>query len=178
MKILMLLMSGFLATSAMGADFIGQGYFRAMGGPEDVPKYIRIQGDSGFYCILDDKSSFRFKILGDSMTTPMNGMDGISYAPGSGSLKISGEEKGEAYFTIFAPSSAGQYPAACVQVEAELYGTGTVALMRIGPGKPMAAAGRYFDLLGRTRDAALRSARVRSPTAGATVTKAVVPGLR
>lgn len=148
-----------LATLAQGADFIGQGYFRAMVGPNEVQEYILIQGDSGFYCILDDKSSFRFKILGDSMTTPMNGMDGIGYAPGSGSLRIFGEEKGEPYFTIFAPSSADAYPAACVEEEREWYGPGTSILRRTVPGKGLAGPGRHLDLLGRQREAAAGSAR-------------------
>lgn len=146
-----------LAPLAMGADFLGQGYFQAMPGPDTVPKYLKIQGDSGFYCILDDKSSFRFKIIGDSMTTPMNGKDRIAYAPGSGTVQISGEEKGEPYFTYFAPRSAGQYPAACVEEEAELYGPGTTGLMRTDPGKRVAGPGRVFDLLGRQREATMRS---------------------
>lgn len=159
MRFRILLLAGSLATLAEAADFEGQGYFRAMVGPEDVPKYIRIQGDSGFYCILDEKSSFRFKIVGDSMTTPMNGMDRISYSPGSGSLNISGEEKGEPYHTIFAPSSAGQYPGACVDEEAELYGPGTSGLLRIGRGGVPYRTGREIDLLGRSREATARSGR-------------------
>jgi hypothetical protein len=139
---------------------MGQGYFQAMPGADTVPKYVKIQGDSGFYCILDDKSSFRFKIIGDSMTTPMNGKDLITYAPGSGSLRISGEEKGEPYSTIFAPRSASQYPAACVEEEKELYGPGTSGLRRINPGKGIAGPGRELDLLGRKREAAVRSVRI------------------
>lgn len=159
MKLRILLLLWSLATLAQGADFIGQGYFRAMGGPTDVPEYIKIQGDSGYYCILDDKSSFRFKIRGDSMTTPMNGMDGISYAPGSGSLRISGEEKGDPYTTIFAPSWADEYPAACVEEEIKWYGPGTLILRRTAPGTGLAGPGRNLDLLGRQRDAAAWSAR-------------------
>jgi hypothetical protein len=78
MKVRVLLLAMSLAALARGENYIGQGYYQAMPGPDTVPKYVKIQGDSGFYCILDGKSSFRFKIIGDSMTTPMNGMDRIS----------------------------------------------------------------------------------------------------
>lgn len=153
MELRILLLTCSLASLAAGADFIGEGYFKAMAGSGDVQRYIKIEGDSGFYCIMDGKSGFRFKIIGDSMTTPMNGMDRISYAPGSGSLRVSGEEKGEPYFTIFAPSSAGQYPSACVEEEEILYGQGPSGLRRTTPEKRIARMGRESDLLGRKRSA-------------------------
>ena len=150
----MLLTIGSLAILAAGADFMGQGYFQSLSGTGADPKYLKIQGDSGFYCILDDKSSFRFRIIGDSMTTPMNGKNRIAYAPGSGSVQITGEEKGEPYFTVFAPRSAGQYPAACVQEEAKLYGPVSLGSRRIAPEAGKAGPARKPDLLGRRRDAA------------------------
>jgi hypothetical protein len=160
MKVRVLLLAMSLAALARGENYIGQGYYQAMPGPDTVPKYVKIQGDSGFYCILDGKSSFRFKIIGDSMTTPMNGMDRISYSPGSGSLEMSGEEKGEPYFTIFAPRSASQYPAACVEEEEELYGQGTTGLLRSAPVKGIAGTERRIDVLGRKLGATARSVRV------------------
>jgi hypothetical protein len=154
MKRRMLLTIGSLSILATGADFMGQGSFQSLSGTDTDPKYLKIRGDSGFYCILDDKSSFRFEIIGDSMTTPMNGKDRNTYAPGSGNVQIMGEEKGEPYFTVFAPRPEGQYPAACVQEEAKLYGPVSLGSLRIGPEKGKAGPGPKPDLLGRRRDAA------------------------
>lgn len=158
-KLRMLLAWCGLTTLALGADFVGQGYFKAMASADPTLKYVKIQGDSGFYCILDDKSSFRFKIIGDSITTPLNGMDRITYAFGSGSLRISGEEKGEPYSTTFAPSSASQYPTACVEEEEKLYGQSSVGVTVSATGKALTGAGRDFDALGRKQDPTPRSAK-------------------
>lgn len=93
-----------------GTPFIVSGYWKwtqnAAGDPE---RHVRVSGDSGFYCVLDGKSSFAFDIGPDSLTTPMNGKNGVAWMPGSGDLIISGSEKGEPYQDRFTHSDSATY---------------------------------------------------------------------
>jgi hypothetical protein len=118
---------------------------------EGYERYVRIENDSGYYCVLDGKSGFTFKVVGDSITTPMNGMNHILAFPGSGNLKISGEEKGEPYSTLFHPLAPKDYPKECADLEKEFSGTTGIAA---GPApKPTPHAGyrgrAARNLLGR-----------------------------
>ena len=118
-------------------------------------RYIRIEKDSGYYCVLDGKSGFIFKVVGDSITTPMNGMNHIASFPGSGDLQISGEEKGQAYSTRFHFLAPKDYPEQCVDLEKEYSATvgmeaGEVRTMRkvLRPGREVGRTAR--NILGRT----------------------------
>jgi hypothetical protein len=79
---------------ACGRFFV-DGYWAWKNDPDPYERYIRIENDSGFYCVLDAKSSFRSQVIGDSITTPMNGKNAIFWFPGSGDIMISGEENGK-----------------------------------------------------------------------------------
>jgi hypothetical protein len=119
---------------------------------EGYERYIRIEKDSGYYCVLDGKSGFTFKVVGDSITTPMNGMNHIAYFPGSGNLKISGEEKGETYSTLFHPLAPKDYPKECADLEKD-YSVPTGITARPAPKATRHAGyrGRALrNLLGRT----------------------------
>lgn len=119
---------------------------------KDYETYVRIEGDSGFYCVLDDKSSFAFAIVGDSITTPWDRLDGIVWFPGSGDIVISGVEKGEAYSTRFKPASSALYAAKCAEVENEYRVTGVRSSNPLARNRyPVWMESHRFhrDLLGR-----------------------------
>ena len=120
--------------------------------------YLKVEADSGYYCVMDGKSSFRFKIVGDSITTPMNGKDAFVLSS-SGRLRIFGEEKGEPYQSIFARMDPGDYPKACVDEEAAWYGPTAIRGGTSGSERPERPAarprifgfrGNFLDALGRT----------------------------
>jgi hypothetical protein len=103
---------------------IPDGYWAWTENPDDeYERYIRVTGDSGFYCFLDRKSSFPFAIVGDSITTPMNGMDAIRLFPESGDLQITGVEKGEDYVDLFHPSDAATYAGKCGEEDPAVKGS-------------------------------------------------------
>ena len=101
------------------AVYIPKGYWK-LSQAKDYEEYVRIQGNAGFLCVLDDKSSFRFTIVGDSITTPWDRKDAIVWAPGSGDLVISGEEKGEPYSTRYRMTDSATYYAKCREEEARI----------------------------------------------------------
>lgn len=104
------------ALPAVGAP---SGYWTDRPGSDgDYEHHIRIAGDTGFYCVSDGKSSFRFRVIGEAITTPMNGMNDLVWYPGSGDIEISGKEKGQSYSTRFRPLAAKDYPARCLDEEA------------------------------------------------------------
>jgi hypothetical protein len=155
----------FMATAyfvqARESDYIAQGYWawrENPGASED--RYVRITGDSGFYCFLDDKSSFAFAIAGDSITTPMNGKNAIAWAPGSGDIIITGEEKGEPYSDRFQPFDSTTYWAKCGDQEGNANVTGLgagferqsgrqPARREFKPGAPIAWQNKRYSLSGR-----------------------------
>jgi hypothetical protein len=92
----------------------------------DYEVFLRVDGDGGYYCVMDNKSSFQFKVIGDSITTPMNGMDKIRVTTDS-ILTISGVEKGIAYASHFGRIAANKYPEACNVEERAWYGTADLA---------------------------------------------------
>lgn len=146
----------FTVSMATSLAFAGTGALEAEGywidnEVEGYERYLRIEKDSGYYCILDGKSGFTFKVVGDSITTPMNGMNHIAYFPGSGNLKISGEEKGEPYWTLFHPLAPNKYPKECVDLEKEYSATtGITARPSRKPTRPAESRGRAArNLLGR-----------------------------
>lgn len=112
----------------------------------EYARFLKINGDRGFSCTLDGKSSYAFRIIGDSITTPMNGMDHIQFFSGLPDVVISGEEKGEPYSTRFIPLEGGTYPAVCLEEEAAYPTTG------IAPGN-----GRKAGLLPRAHGGLFRS---------------------
>lgn len=115
-------------------------------GTADYKSYLRIKDSSGFYCVMDGKSSFRFKITGDSINTPLNGNDAIHWYPGSGDIQIDGEEKGVPYRDRFQYLAPKDYPKACVDEEARLYPSVIrKPLPSIRPGSSF----WNYDLLGR-----------------------------
>ncbi|MDQ2999731.1 MAG: hypothetical protein M3Y08_00510 [Fibrobacterota bacterium] len=122
---------------------------------QDYERYIRIEKDSGFYCVLDGKSGFFFKVVGDSITTPMNGMNHIAFFPGSGDLQISGEEKGQAYLTRFNFLAPKNYPKQCVDLEKEYSATVGMAAGQVMPMRKSFRSGKAAgwaarNILGRT----------------------------
>lgn len=154
-----------LITALVGSAFSAapfEGYWK---GSEEVDpiyrSYLKIEADSGYKCVLDGKSSFRFKVLGAFITTPMNGLNAIALTTPS-TLRISGEEKGTPYYSDFEKMVAASYPKFCVDEEAEWYGptaltrdagSGQVAvptnrLKSISDG--IAYRGRFLDFLGRS----------------------------
>jgi hypothetical protein len=99
---------------AREGSYIAQGYWAWTENPTaEYSRYIRITGDSGYYCFLDGKSSFAFAIVNDSITTPMNGKNAIIWAPGSGDIIITGSEKGEPYTERFAVVDPAAYRGHC-----------------------------------------------------------------
>jgi hypothetical protein len=154
------LLTLFAGASSAAGPF--EGYWKETDVDDPVyQSYLKVEADSGYYCVLDGKSSFRFKIRGDSITTPMNGLDAIVLTT-STTLRISGEEKGEEYRNDFARMASSGYPKYCVDEEAEWYGP--TALVRkpesagvssprpgnSGPGL-LNFRGRVLDYLGRSR---------------------------
>ena len=125
----------------------------------EYARFLKINGDRGFSCTLDGKSSYAFRIIGDSITTPMNGMDHIQFFSGLPDVVISGEEKGEPYSTRFIPLEGGTYPAVCLEEEAAYPTTGIASGngRKAGPW-PRAHGGLFrngytgvsVDALGRT----------------------------
>jgi len=90
--------------------YLAQGYWAWIQNPDaDYARYLRITGDSGYYCALDGKSGFAFAIVKDSITTPMNGMNAIQYMPNSGAIVITGSEKGVSYYDRFEPIDSTAY---------------------------------------------------------------------
>jgi hypothetical protein len=82
--------------------------------------YLRIKDSSGFYCVLDGKSSHRFTLLDGRM----DGYDTVRYFPGSGDVQIDGEEKGVKYTNRFRSIGVKDYPKYCVDREAADYPDG------------------------------------------------------
>lgn len=113
------MISALASASTAGLAYIPDGYW-TLRTPGEYEEFIRIEGGGGFNCILDDKSSFRFTVIGDSITTPMNGKDAIVWFPGSGDIQISGEEKGEPYSTRYKLSDSATYAAKCRDEEARI----------------------------------------------------------
>ena len=84
----------FLPASAQ--SMAGNGFWKDKENPDsEYARFLRFEGDRGFLCALDGKSSFAFRIIGDSISTPMNGMDRIQFFSALPDVVISGEEKGE-----------------------------------------------------------------------------------
>jgi hypothetical protein len=105
---------GALAPSAgAAAQFVIHGYWMRYLPESDYEGYLRITADSGFYCVLDGKSSFAFAIRKDSITTPLNGMNAIAWMPGSGDIVITGSEKGQPYSNRFKESDSATYWSKC-----------------------------------------------------------------
>ena len=126
---------------------IPDGYWRDASLDSEQERFIRIRDGKGFKCILDWKSSFRFTIIGDSMTTPMNGMDAIRWMPGSGDLVIMGEEKGEPYSERYTDVDSVIYAHKCGHEESRLTPSG----LRTERSDPHARAGKpsRMNALGR-----------------------------
>jgi hypothetical protein len=105
-----------LSQSARAAEsrYIAQGYWAWSENPDAIyARYLRITGDSGYYCFLDGKSGFAFAIVKDSITTPMNGMNAIQWMPNSGDIVITGSEKGVSYSDRFSPFDSVAYRGQC-----------------------------------------------------------------
>ncbi len=122
MPILLILLGSYATKASPNAYFVN-GYWKIKSDQNSYEKLIRIKNDSGFYCILDNKSSFRFKVIGDSKTTPMNGKDLISWWPGSGDIGISGEEKGVPYHYRFSLIDSATYTSFCKEEESRFSAT-------------------------------------------------------
>ena len=119
-----------------GTQFMVKGYWKWTENPAgDYERHIRISGDSGFYCVLDGKSSFAFDIGPDSLTTPMNGKNAVVWMPNSGDLVISGAEKGVPYTDRFSHSDSLAYWNKCRDEERAWKTTA----IRIGKGSGMGA---------------------------------------
>lgn len=78
--------------------------------------YLKIRDGEGYFCSLDEKSSFNFRIKNGFVTSPMNGRNPISKIS-KDSLLISGEEKGDEYSTLFSKIDVKEYPASCMTKE-------------------------------------------------------------
>lgn len=124
-----------------------EGYWAHRNNPDPYESYVRLQGDRGFLCVLDQKSSFRFQVIGDSITTPMNGMDALTWYPGSGDVEISGIEKGEPYRDRFEPIDSVTYFAKCRAEESLIPMT---QIKQVKRSRTKMFPGRFWrDLLGR-----------------------------
>lgn len=142
----------FSANDASAQSLARDGYWKGQDNPErEYPRFLKIEGDKGFQCVLDGKSSFAFRIVGDSITTPMNGMDHIRFFSGLPDVMISGEEKGEAYSTRFVPLGAETYPAVCLEEEAA-EGSSGIARRAQGIGRPAPNISSRISIFG-VRDA-------------------------
>jgi hypothetical protein len=132
----LLLASATLSVPAAAGPY--QGYWRKLDVEDPTyAGYLKVVADSGYYCIMDGKSSFRFKLKGDFITTPMNGLNAITLLSAS-VLRISGEEKGEPYHSDWKKMEASEYPKACLEEEQAWYGP---TALRAGPAE---AAGPSF----------------------------------
>lgn len=145
----------FSAHAASAQSLARDGFWKGQDNPDrEYARFLKIEGDKGFYCVLDGKSSFAFRIVGDSITTPLNGMDHIRFFSGLPDVVISGEEKGEAYSNRFVPLGAETYPAVCVEEE-EAEGASGIARRADGIGRSApSSSGRLYifgvrDALGR-----------------------------
>ncbi len=117
----------FLSHAAFAQSMARDGFWKGEDNPDsEYARFLKIKGDRGFLCTLDGKSSFAFRIIGDSITTPMNGMDHIQFFSGLPDVVISGEEKGEAYSDRFVPLVGETYPAICIEEE-DAYPTAGIA---------------------------------------------------
>lgn len=142
-----------LAASAATGPF--EGFWERSDESAEYDSFMKVEADSGYLCVLDGKSSFRFKIAGDSITTPMNGKDAIALTPDH-RLRISGEEKGEAYLSEWTRMDASGYPKACVDEEEEWYGPTAIRGGSAGPVRPQSrgpAARPAFGFRGNILDA-------------------------
>ena len=151
-----LLIASLCAANAATVTHVGAAIpdgFWAATGNEDAdtyPTYLKIKANKGFYCIMDEKSSFAFQVIGDSITTPMNGMDRIDFSYGSGDVVIKGEEKGEPYSTRFNPITEEDFPEGCAEREEATSGTGIAQRRNRDPHGPHAQKGSQVrDMLGR-----------------------------
>ena len=120
LKYLFLVFVSIKGLNANPTNQIIDGYWIGKKDPNQYETYLRIQNGSGFYCVLDDKNSFRFKLIGDSITTPMNGMNAIQYFPLSKDLQISGIEKGVTYTDIYGFTDSITYANKCRVEEAKI----------------------------------------------------------
>lgn len=148
------------ALSAGAAPGPFEGYWRRVG-DADYASYLKVVADSGYRCVMDGKSSHRFRIQGDSITTPMNGKDAIVLLS-PGNLRISGTEKGEDYHSDYARMEASAYPDACDEEEARWYGPTSLRGRTAGKERPaprnsavpgLLHRGESPDALGRLRPA-------------------------
>ena len=143
-----------LACQATSAQSLARaGFWKSKENPDsEYARFLKIKGDRGFSCTLDGKSSYAFRIIGDSITTPMNGMDHIQFFSGLPDVVISGEEKGEAYSTRFIPLGGETYPAICIEEE-DAYSTTGIAHGYGRKAGPMPRAHRGFFRSGYTETA-------------------------
>jgi hypothetical protein len=144
-----------LAVSIAGAanlEYVPDGYFAdRKNGEREYDSYLRLQDSAGFRCVLDGKSSYRFKIIGDSITTPLNGMDRFTWYPGSGDVEISGEEKGVAYADRFGMVEAAEYPVQCIEEEAAMQDPTEIGLEKRPTADQHLRTRPLWDMLGRFR---------------------------
>ncbi|MBW8888549.1 MAG: hypothetical protein JF616_12400 [Fibrobacteres bacterium] len=113
------------SSRAASSGYIPRGYWAWTQNPDaDYARYLRITGDSGYYCSLDGKSGFAFAIVKDSITTPMNGMNAIQYMPNSGAIVITGSEKGVAYYDRFEVFDSTAYWGECGEQDKARHPTG------------------------------------------------------
>lgn len=140
-----------LILSVLPAFAAPSGYWTDRPGSDsDYEHHIRIAGDTGFYCVSDGKSSFRFRVIGESITTPMNGLNALVWYPASGDIEISGKEKGETYSTRYRALAAKDYPARCLEEEAaQVKGDGPLAMRRSVARHPGTVHRANRDWLGR-----------------------------
>ncbi|MEO6097870.1 MAG: hypothetical protein ABIW76_20310 [Fibrobacteria bacterium] len=163
LSILFTIACQYASTAAFAQSLARDGFWKDGDNPErEYAHFLKIEGDKGFYCVLDDKSSFAFRIIGDSITTPMNGKDHIQFFSGRPDVVISGEEKGEAYSNVFVPLGGTPYPTVCVEEEAAEATTGIAR-------RPQRTAGPATRFAGRFSTSGLRDAlgRVTAPSASA-----------
>jgi hypothetical protein len=92
------------------------------GDPGDYDRYLKIENDSGYYCISDGKSSHRFDVVGTKFIGIGLSSDHTIEAMSRNTLRITGEEKGWTHTTDFYRVAASKYPQYCVDEEIELYG--------------------------------------------------------
>jgi hypothetical protein len=143
-----LMLGAGLANERGGMDF--QGYWKGTDQEIGYEKFLRIDGNRGFYCVMDGKSSFAFEMKDGSITTPFNGRDKIERTVDADHLRISGEEKGEPYFVDFEKMSPAEYPDGCREEETVKAGTTTGMLRALTPRKGFHPGRKQVDILGRT----------------------------
>jgi hypothetical protein len=143
------------AAGAATSGFVPNGYWgNSLNAGDLYDSYLHVQDGVGYYCFLDGKSSFGFKINGDSIGTPMNGNNAIRWYPNSGDIQIDGEEKGIGYSTRFKTVAVGKYPKSCVDEEAALHSSAVrpAGLESIRSGSD----GTRVDALGRRKNPRIR----------------------